>query len=163
MMSKEHNQKSEQEIREDQAFLRGYSDIKGKKSEIASTTADMGVVYKRIKDIGGWTKKDVEFAMSLEDKDVGQVIAEFERKIRIAKLFGHQLGRQLELMDKDRTPQEDRAYEEGLAAGKLRKPNSNPYHPGTKEADAWQRGYNEGSEFINKELDLAVNGTQAPD
>ncbi|MCO5730134.1 hypothetical protein [Rhizobium sp. SSA_523] len=168
MMSKDHNQKTEQELREEQKFLQGFTDIKSLRSEMASTKADMGAIFKRLKDIG-WTKVDIDFAFSLEDKDVGQVIADFERKIRIAKMFGHQLGRQLELLDKDRTPQQDRAYEDGLAAGKLRRANNNPYHAGSKEADAWQRGFNEGHEFINRDMDGAVNGTsqdegeQAPD
>lgn len=163
MMAKDHNSKTDQELKEEQRFLQGYTEIKGLKSDMASTKADMGTVYKRLNDMGGWTKKDIEFAESLEDKDVGKVIADFERKIRIAKLFGHQLGRQLELMDKDRTPQHERAYEEGLAAGKLRKSGVNPYHAGSKEYDAYQRGMNDGTEFINKNLDEVVNGEEAPD
>ena len=165
MMSKDHNQKTEQELHEERVFLNGFTELKSYRSEMATTKADMGATYKRLKDLG-WSKKDIEFAFSLEDKDVGQVIADFEQKLRIARMFGHQLGRQLELLDKDRTPQDERAYEDGLAAGKLRKPGNNPYAIGSSSYDAYQRGMNDGTEFINKDLAEAVNGKgdeEAPD
>lgn len=160
MMPRDHNEKTEQELYEDQQFLKGFSELKEYRSEMAGTKGDMNATYKRMKDVGGWTKKDFEFAQSLEDKDVGQVIAEFERKIRIARLFGHQLGRQLDLLDQDRTPQVDRAYEEGLAAGRLRKSATNPYQSG-EEQQRWQQGFDEGHAFINKDLAAAVSGTPA--
>lgn len=162
MMSRDHNEKTEQELYEEQQFLKNFLDLKSLRSDMAGTKGDMNAVYKRAKDIGGWTKKDFEFAQSLEDKDVGQVIAEFERKIRIARLFGHQLGRQLDLLDQDRTPEDDRAYEAGLAAGRLRKAASNPYQPGSTQFQRWQEGFNEGTAFVNKDLAAAVNGS-APD
>ncbi|SCM79844.1 conserved hypothetical protein [uncultured Pleomorphomonas sp.] len=156
MMGRDHNEKTEQEIYEDQQFLRGFTEIKELTSTMAGTKGDMGATYKRLKDLG-WTKKDVEFALSLEDKDSGKVIAEFERKIRIAKLFGHALGRQLELID-DRAPQDDKAFEQGKAAGSLRKQNVNPYQPGSSQFQRWQEGYNEGTAFVNKELSSAMEG-----
>lgn len=161
MMSRDHNEKTPQEQYEDQQFLRSYQEIKQHESEMAGTKGEMGQAYKRLKDLG-WSKKDIEFAKSLEDKDVGQVIADFERKIRIARLFGHQLGRQLELLEKDRTPQEDRAYDEGLAAGKLRKSATNPYQPGGKEFNRWQEGLADGTKFINADLSKAMAANEVP-
>ena len=160
MMPRDHNEKTEQEQYEEQQFLKNYLEIKGHRSSMAGTKGDMNAVYKRAKDLGGWTKKDFEFAQSLEDKDVGQVIAEFERKIRIARLFGHQLGRQLDLLDQDRTPQDDIAYEQGLAAGRLRKAATNPYQAGSAEFNRWQEGLAEGNAFANKDLASAM---KAPD
>lgn len=156
-MNKGHNEKTEQELYEDQQFLKSYADLKDLRSEMAGAKGDMNAAYKRSKD-AGWSKKDFEFAQSLEDKDVGQIIADFERKIRIAKLFGHQIGRQLDLLEKDRTPQDDRAYEEGKAAGMLRKSASNPYQGGT-ELQRWQEGFNDGTTFINRDLNAAMNGS----
>jgi hypothetical protein len=156
MMTRDHNEKTEQEQYEDQQFLKGFTELKDITSEMAGMKGDMNAVYKRLKDLG-WSKKDYEFAKTLEDKDVGQVIADFERKIRIAKLFGHQLGRQLDMLDADRTPQVDRAYDEGLAAGKLRKSATNPYQAGSEEHQAWQKGMNDGTEFINKALAAEVS------
>lgn len=146
-----HNEKTEQELYEEQKFLEGYAEIKELKSEMAGKKSDIGAVYKRLKDMG-WSKKNIEFAQSLEDKDVGQIIADFEQKIRIARLFGHRLGRQLDLLDADRTPQEDRAYEEGFAVGRQRKDVTNPYQLGSQEYQRWQEGVNEGNALANREL-----------
>lgn len=161
MSTKGHNTKTDQELYEEQKFLEGYSELKSHTSEMAGIKGDMGAIYKRLKDLG-WTKKDIEFAASLEDKDVGQVIADFERKIRIARMFGHQLGRQLDLMDADRTPQEDRAYDEGFAVGRRRGSSVNPYHAGSAEGQGWQKGFNDGNELANKDLAAAVED-QKPD
>lgn len=157
MMTRDHNTKTDQELYEEQKFLEGYAELKGLKSEMAGTKGDMGAIYKRLKDLG-WTKKDIEFAVTLEDKDVGQVIADFERKIRIARMFGHRLGRQLDILDQDRTPQEDRAYEEGYANGRRRGSAANPYQPGSTEFQKWQQGMNAGTELANKDLSAAVQG-----
>lgn len=150
-----HNEKTPQELYEEQQFLDGFAKIKGLVSEMAGTKSDIGTIYKRLKDIG-WSKKDIEFAKTLEDKDVGQVIADFERKIRIARMFGHQLGRQLDILDKDRTPQADRAYEEGFAVGRRRGASTNPYHPGSVEFQNYQKGLNDGNELANKGLAAAL-------
>lgn len=157
-MARDHNEKTQQEIYEDQQFMRGFSDLQGLRSDMAETKADMGAIYKRLKDLN-WSKADVEFALSLQDKDVGQVIADFERKIRIAKLFGHRLGRQMSLLDEDRTPQDERAYAEGKAAGMLRRQVNNPYHPGSAEARSWDRGNRDGNAFINKDLAEAIGAS----
>lgn len=158
MTPRDHNEKTEQELYEDQQFLKGFHELKAHRSEMAGTKGDMNAVYKRMKDMGGWTKKDFEFAQSIEDRDIGQVIAEEERRLRIARMFGHPLGRQMDLLDQDRTPQADIAYEQGLAAGKLRKSATNPYHAGSVEFNRWQEGLAEGNAFINKDLSAAVNG-----
>jgi hypothetical protein len=155
MMSRDHNEKTDQELYEDQQFLRGFGELNGLRSDMAGTKGDMNAVYKRLKDLG-WSKKDLEFAQSLEDKDVGQVVADFERKIRIAKLFGHRIGRQLDLLADDKTPEVDRAFEAGRAAGVLRKTVANPYQPGTAEYERWEDGNKDGHQFINKELGAAV-------
>lgn len=155
MMTREHNEKTPQELYEDQQFLKGYAEIKGHNSEMAGTKADMGAVYKRLKDLG-WSKDDIKFAESLEDKDVGQVISSFERKIRIARLFGHRLGRQLDILQTDNATEADRAYEEGRQAGLLRKTNINPYQIGSEKYDAWQKGNNDGHAFINQDLKAAM-------
>lgn len=154
-----HNTKTDQELYEEQKFLEGFKNIKSLESDMAGKKGDIGAEYKRLKDLG-WSKKDIEFAKSLEDKDSGQIIADFERKIRIAKMFGHRAGRQLEMLDEDRTPQVDRAYDEGFAVGRRRGDASNPYHAGSQEAQNWQKGFNDGNELSNKDLAAAVNDQQ---
>lgn len=155
--TKGHNRTTEQEQYEEQQFLRAFGEIADIESSMAGEKGDLAAIYGRMKAIG-FSKADFKFAKSLRDKDVGQIIEDFQRKIRISKMFGHQLGRQAELFDKDRSTAEERAYDEGLAVGKLRGDASNPYDPSSKPGQEWQRGLNDGNEFINKDLADAVAG-----
>lgn len=145
-----HN--SEREQFEEQTFLNGYRQIKGIKSAIAGEMGESAAVYKRLKELG-FTKGDVKWAFELEEKNAAEVVATMARRLRIAKMLGHGIARQVEMFDADRTPVEDRAYDEGLAAGKLRKDmRENPHDMSTDAGQAWQRGFNDGTAFINKAL-----------
>jgi uncharacterized protein (UPF0335 family) len=152
-----HNTQTEREMWEEQQFHNGVGQIKRLNSDMAGTKGEIGGIYKRLKDVG-FTKADVKWAFELQDKDASEVIATMERRLRIARWLGHRVARQFDMFDKDRTPAEDAAYEDGLAAGKQRKPNSNPYDTGSPQGQRWQAGFNDGTEFINKELNAAVNG-----
>ncbi|QAZ45929.1 hypothetical protein [Mesorhizobium sp. Pch-S] len=144
-----HN--SEREQWEEQQFLNGFRQIKEHEADMAGTKGEMAGVYKRLEKLG-FTKADFKWAKELEDEDAPKIIETMRRRLRIARFFGHGVSRQIELFESDRTPADERAYGEGLAAGKLRKDNANPYGADSKQGQAWQRGFNEGTEFINKEL-----------
>jgi len=156
-----HNIQDERAQFEEQQFLNTFREIKDLKSEIGATMGEINEAYKRLKPLG-FTKGDIKWAMELEEKDSGEIISMMQRRIRIAKMLGHGLARQVDLFDQDRTPLEDRAYEEGLAAGKLRKDAANPYGADSAAGQAWQRGFNDGTAFINKEL-AAVMDDPFPD
>jgi len=155
-----NDKKTEQEIHEDREFLRGLHESKLIISDMAEAKGDLGALYKRMKDLG-WSKKDFEYARSLENKDVGQVIQDKLREIRIAQLLGHPVSRQLRMLDNDSTPEVDRAFEAGQAAARLRKNTTNPYVPATAEYERWADGYKAGTAWINAGLNEAVNGSAA--
>ncbi len=136
---------------EEQTFLNSFRLIKRIKEEITGSMGDSSAIYKRLKELG-FTKADVQWAFELEEKNAAEVIATMARRLRIAKMLGHGLSRQIEMFDADRTPVEDRAYAEGMAAGKLRKDMANPHDLSTDAGQAWQRGFNDGTAFINKAL-----------
>lgn len=148
---KTRNDQEERAQYEEQVFLRVLAEVKNGKSNIGEEMADINEAYKRLKPVG-FTKADIKWAFELEDKDAGDVIATMQRRIRIAKMLGHGLARQIELFDTDRTPLVDRAYDEGLAVGKQRKDASNPYGADSDAGQAWQRGLNDGTAFANKDL-----------
>lgn len=150
-----HNSETEREQFIEQTFLNVFREVKAGKSEIAETMVEINEAYKRLKPCG-FTKGDVKWAFELEEKDSGEIIAMMQRRIRIAKMLGHGLARQVDLFE-DRAPIEDRAYEEGLAAGKLRKDAANPYGADSEAGQAWQRGLNEGNAFANTDLSGAMD------
>ena len=146
-----HNSGDERTQYEEQVFLRVFAEVKQGKSSIGEEMSEIGEAYKRLKPVG-FTKGDIKFAFDLEEQDAGKVIATMQRRIRIAKMFGHGLARQVEMFEQDRAPLEDRAYEEGLAAGKQRKSATNPYGADSPAGQAWQRGMNDGTAFVNADL-----------
>lgn len=145
----DHN--SEREQWEEQQFLNGLRQIKDLESDMAGTKGEIGGTYKRLEAVG-FDKSDIAWAKELEKKDAPKVIATMQRRIRIAKMLGHSVGRQFEMFEKDRAPATERAYDEGLAAGKMRKDAVNPYGADSKQGQEWQRGFNDGTAFINKDL-----------
>ena len=146
-----HNIQDEREAFAEQTFLNVLREIRDRKSAIGEEMAEINEAYKRLKPLG-FTKADVKWAFELEEKDSGEVIATMKRRLRIAGMLGHGLARQLDLLDQDRTPLEDRAYEEGLAGGKLRKDATNPYGADSKAGQRWQQGLNDGTAFANRDL-----------
>ena len=146
-----HNVEADRRDYEDQRFLNALAKVKGLNSEKAENAAAYKLVYDSLKDLG-FTKQDVKFALELEEKDARQVIDTMARRIRIAKLLGHGLSRQFEMFDEDRTPIDERAYEEGLAAGKKRESATNPYDLSTEAGQKWQEGMNDGTAWINRDL-----------
>lgn len=142
---------------QERAFLREFSAIKDAETELAEQKGVLSGVYKRLES-AGFTKDDVKWAKDLEKKNVGEVIATMQRRLAIARLMGHQVGRQIDLFDKDRTPLEDAAYFEGLGAGRLRKQNANPYGMETAPGQNWQRGFNDGTKQVNEALAEAMDG-----
>ncbi|NTS31300.1 hypothetical protein HQ945_08530 [Phyllobacterium sp. BT25] len=141
----------------EQVFHETLGVIKQDKSEIAGIMSGMKDNYKRASN-AGIPKSVFKWAQELEDKDINDVIRDLEWKIRVARWLGHPLGRQLDLLDVDRADAEERAYAEGLAAGKGRKENINPYGVDSPMGQAWQRGMNDGTAFANKDLSKTING-----
>lgn len=140
----------------ERAFVREYASIKEVETEMAEDKGKLSGCYKRLENFG-FTKDDIKWAKDLEKKNASEVVATMQRRLAIATMMGHGVARQFSMFDKDRTPIEDAAYMEGLAAGKLRRANSNPYGMETAAGQNWQKGYNEGNAFANEALAEALN------
>lgn len=141
---------------QERAFIREFSAIKEAEAEMAEQKGVLSGVYKRLEN-AGFTKDDVKWAKDLEKKNVSEVVATMRRRIAIATIMGHAVGRQMDIFEKDRTPLEDAAYLEGLGAGRMRKANANPYGMETAAGQNWQKGFNEGTAEANQALAEALN------
>jgi hypothetical protein len=141
---------------QERAFIREFGAVKEAEAEMAEQKGVLSGIYKRLEN-AGFTKEDVKWAKELQKKNVAEVLATMKRRIAIATIMGHAVGRQMEMFDKDRTPLEDAAYLEGLGAGRLRKANSNPYGMETAAGQNWQKGFNEGHAEMNAALAEAMS------
>lgn len=144
---------------QEKVFIRELQNVKDSDTQMASIKGVIGGIYKRLEQ-AGFSKDHIKWAQMLEKQNVSEVIRDLRMKISIAKLLGHAAGRQLDLID-DRTPLEDQAYLEGLAAGKLGRDAANPYGMETIAGQRWTVGMNEGNVLRNAALNEAVNGNSA--
>lgn len=141
---------------QERAFIREFTAIHDAETEMAEQKGVLSGIYKRLEN-AGFTKDDVKWAKELQKKNVSEVVATMKRRIAIATIMGHAIGRQMEMFDKDRTPIEDAAYLEGLGAGRMRKANANPYGMETVAGQSWQKGFGEGNAESNLALSEALN------
>lgn len=141
---------------QERAFIREFTAIQETETEMAESKGVLSGIYKRLEN-AGFTKEDVKWAKELQKKNVGEVVATMKRRLAIATIMGHAIGRQMEMFEKDRTPLEDAAYLEGLGAGRMRKANANPYGMETAAGQNWQKGFNEGTAEANQALAEALN------
>lgn len=141
----------------ERVFIREFQNVKDAESDMAESKGTLAQIYKRL-DNAGFPKEMIAFAKSLEKRNVSEVISEFELKIKICRLMGHAAGRQLNMFEKDRTPLEDKAYEDGKAAGLFGRNAVNSYGMASLEGQAWQRGFNDGNVARNEALNEEING-----
>lgn len=141
-------------------FIREYAAVKAAETDLAGRRGELAQIYKRLEQLG-FSKEHVAFAKGLEKRNVAEVIADFEMKIKICRMMGHAAGRQLDMLDKDRTPLEEQAYGDGFSAGKFGRGGANPYGMETIAGQRWQQGLNDGNAFRNQALNEAVNGPGA--
>lgn len=141
----------------EKVFIAGFAQVKAEEVAMAGHKGTLAQIYKRM-ETAGFTKDHIAFAKTLEKKNVAEVIADFKAKIEICMIMGHQAGRQLDMLDKDRTPIEDQAYLDGLAAGKLGRAAANPYGMETIAGQRFQEGLNQGNVIRNAALNEAING-----
>lgn len=146
---------------QERVFIREFGNIKTLNTDMAGTKGELGGSFKRLES-AGFTKDQISWALKLEKMNVSEVIRDMRMKISIAKLLGHGVGRQLDILD-DRTPLEDQAYIEGMAVGKFGGEPANPYGMETTPGQAWLKGMQDGNVIRNAALNEAINGGEQAD
>lgn len=111
--------------------------------------ADFKVVCKLLKAEG--TKlSDVKLAIELEDPEAsGEMRARLERELRVARWVGAPVGTQFSLLDEvDRTPIDERTFEDGKRAGLKGEPATPPKHTPGNLISHWMGGHHEGQTIL---------------
>jgi len=151
-----HNQLTEDEQLRNQQFYKLLTEYRGQMSDRATADTNIKDIYKRASTFqipnGAFA-----FAERLRNGDAAEIIADLEMKLWVARATGHELGRQFDMFRGDRAPSDEIAYDKGFTAGAMRSSAKNPYDLGSADGQAWQRGFNEGTAFINKELANKMN------
>lgn len=119
-------------------------------NEWRQTDAKQKVLDKQWKDVKAALKADghkviqMQIAQSLSGsaKKEAKIYGEVEDRLKVARYIGHKLGNQYDLFAQpDRTPGDERWYDEGKQASMENKPKSPPHAPGTVAYSKWMEGY----------------------
>lgn len=95
---------------------------------------------------------------ALDDPEI--VPAEILRRAEIASWFALAVNFQPDMFE-DRTPIEDRAFEEGKAAGLQGKNPDAPYDAASKTGQGWLQGWHEGQRIMRDDLLTAMEKKNA--
>lgn len=132
------------EITEEQKQVRFFQLVEQYKSaqaELSAAREDVNCIKRAIKD-AGFLMEQVTDAIQLETEDGEESFKHMiERKLKIAKWMGMEIGLQGELFG-GRDP--DRAFNEGKRAGMKAEACKPPYAPNTADYTDWMKGYDEG-------------------
>jgi hypothetical protein len=140
VVGKDHNSKLTDEQRT-ALLLQACKQIEAKQTEMATINAAIRNLRKTAK-ADGISPAELNFALHLRKADPDEATALFRQQVQIAKWLSHPIGKQAELFDADRTPIEDRAFEEGKIAGLEGLTAKPPYDAvaGQKWMDGWHAG-----------------------
>ena len=88
-------------------------------------------------DLGGSPKQEAKVHAAVRDR------------LQVAQWVGHPMGAQLDMFSEpDRTPAEDRAYDEGKQASMENKPRKPPYDPSLPQHQKWLEGYGDHQKHL---------------
>lgn len=125
-------------------FFQHKNKIVALREKLASVNSELRTAFKVAKS-EGFTKKEIDFAIALEDDEDDKIQKERLRQNQIARWLGVPLGTQAELdLQPDRRSIEEKAAAEGKKAGMNGETLNPPYAPGTPGyepyVEAWHLG-----------------------
>lgn len=129
-------------------FFQHKNAIVSLKEKLASVNGSLRSAYKQAKS-EGFTKKEIDFAIALEDDEDDKIQKQRMRENQIARWLGVALGTQGELeLEPDRRSVEEKAAAEGKKAGMNGETLNPPYAPGSPGYEAYVESWHEGQAAI---------------
>lgn len=126
-------------------LLQACAKVEAQQAKAAEITANIRNIRKTAK-ADGISPAELNYALHLRKVDPDEASALFRQQMQIAKWLNHPIGKQAELFDADRTPIEDRAFEEGKVAG-LEGLNAKPPYDAVA-GQKWMEGWHAGQSVL---------------
>lgn len=158
-------------LTEDQArglFFNHLKLIKKANAAVAEIEIELRAAKKSLKEVKTLVKAegtlltDIDTALRIEDGEEATIRGEIERQIRVAKWLNAPMGFQLDLLDQDRRPSGDKAFEEGKIAGLKGLAAKPPHDPSVPQHKRWMEGFHEGQIVLAKKFKPVVK-TDVPE
>lgn len=117
---------------------------------LATATADLRNQYKKLKADLGFTRKDAEFALSLDAED-DRALETHRRQMMLARWERHPIGMQGELFE-GRPPEStlDSVFNDGKKAGLSGLKCEPPHDAGSVHGQKWIAGWHDGQAALAK-------------
>lgn len=134
--------------------------IEAQKAIVKAAQDDLKKLRKTAK-ADGLVMADLDYmarCANLEDPTIAP--AEIRRRAEIASWFALPVNFQADMFV-DRMPLDDRAYEEGVAAGLQGKDPMAPYDQGSSAGQKWLQGWHEGQRQMREDLLSAMQKRNA--
>lgn len=139
-------------------FFHHYRRIANKKAMLDALREEYKTLRKEAK-ADGIVLADMDFALRCaEVDDAGIIPEELRRRSEIAAWFALPVHYQADLFE-DTRPLEDRAYEEGRAAGLQAKDGSSPYEGAVGQK--WMQGWHDGQAAVRDEMVAEIQRNNA--
>lgn len=129
-------------------MLQNLKKIVALKTKATSASGELRAAYKEAK-ADGFTKKELDFAISLQNDDKDEMLTKRRRENQIARWLSHPIGTQSDMFD-DSRPIRDRAFDEGKRDGAADLPLKAPNHyaVGTPGYEGYMEGWHAGQAAI---------------
>lgn len=150
-----HNHLSADEKQRNQKFLRSLTSYREELKKMGSARANIRHIYKE-NSVFNIDKRAYAYAEKLRNGDTDKLLAELRMQLWVASMVAPEIASQFDMFDEVKISEEESAYAKGYSAGARREENSNPYDGPLGQS--WQDGFNAGTEFVNAELNEAING-----
>lgn len=138
--------------------------IKAARAKVASATSAVRDLYKKAK-AHGVSKKDIDFALSLDGGDEAAQIERRRREAQIARWLLHPIGTQSDLFEThDGKPLIEAAKDEGEFAALRGEACEVPAkHAGGPGQQPWIEGWHQGNAFRQERLERTRAELESPD
>lgn len=124
-------------------FVNGLMKLERLREKLNAANADVRNQRKALK-AGGFSKEEIDYALYLRRTDDADIREQAEARERVARYLAKPIGFQFALLDANRTPEVDRAFERGKTAGMQGESCVPPYAAGSPQGQRWIEGWHEG-------------------
>jgi hypothetical protein len=137
-----HNSLTDEQTRK--LALQHIDKIAAKKAKVDSEVSDLRNLYRAAK-ADNISKAQIDFAIALRKDSDDEMTKKQAALMQAAAWIGHPLGKQFDLFGvEDRTPSDERAYEEGKIEGMRGGERMPPSHYSPAAKALYAQGYDEG-------------------
>lgn len=134
--------------------------IEDQKAAVKAAQAELKTLRKAAK-ADGCVMADLDYMARCADLEDPEIVPEeIRRRAEIASWFALPVNYQPDMFV-DRAPIDDRAFEEGKAAGLRGKNPEAPYDAASKAGQEWLRGWHEGQRIMRDDLQSAMEKRNA--